>query len=82
VVVAVLFNLLVPEGWRIGVLRIEDVAIGCAVSVVAGTLFWPRGAAAVVGNDLADAFHAAGRTSRRRCGGRSGAARAPRPRRR
>ncbi|HEY3631231.1 MAG TPA: FUSC family protein [Jatrophihabitantaceae bacterium] len=60
VVVAVLFNLLVPEGWRIGVLRIEDVAIGCAVSVVAGTLFWPRGAAAVVGNDLSDAFHAGG----------------------
>jgi hypothetical protein len=60
VVVAVLFNLLVPEGWRIGVLRVEDVAIGCAVSLVAGALFWPRGAAAVVGDDLADAFHRGG----------------------
>jgi uncharacterized membrane protein YccC len=56
VVVSVLFNLLVPEGWKIGVVRIEDVAIGCAVSLVAGALFWPRGAAAVVGDDLADAF--------------------------
>jgi len=56
VMVAVLFNLLVPVGWKVGVVRIEDVAIGCAVSVVIGTLFWPRGVAAVVGDDLADAF--------------------------
>jgi uncharacterized membrane protein YccC len=56
VVVVVLFNLLVPVGWRVGVLRIEDVALGCLVSLVVGVLFWPRGAAAVVGDDLADAF--------------------------
>ena len=56
VTVAVLFNLLVPVGWKVGVVRIEDVAIGCAVSVVIGTLFWPRGVASVVGDDLADAF--------------------------
>jgi uncharacterized membrane protein YccC len=56
VVVSVLFNLLVPAGWQIGVVRIEDVAIGCAVSLVVGVLFWPRGAAALVGDDLADAF--------------------------
>jgi uncharacterized membrane protein YccC len=56
VVVVVLFNLLVPAGWRVGLLRIEDVAIGCAVSLVVGVLFWPRGAASVVGDDLADAF--------------------------
>ena len=56
VVVLVLFNLLAPAGWRVGLLRIEDVAIGCLVSVVVGVLFWPRGAASVVGDDLADAF--------------------------
>jgi len=56
VTVAVLFNLLVPIGWMVGIVRIEDVAIGCAVSVVVGSLFWPRGVAAVVGDDLADAF--------------------------
>jgi hypothetical protein len=56
VVVVVLFNLLVPAGWRVGLLRIEDVAIGCLVSLVVGVLFWPRGAASVVGDDLADAF--------------------------
>ena len=33
VTVAVLFNLLVPVGWKVGELRVEDVAIGCAVSL-------------------------------------------------
>jgi len=56
VLVAVLFNLIVPVGWHVGVVRIEDVALGCAVSVVVGALLWPRGAARVVGDDLADAF--------------------------
>ena len=56
VTVVVLFNLLVPAGWKVGLLRIQDVAIGCAVSLVVGALFWPRGAGAVVGDDLADAF--------------------------
>jgi hypothetical protein len=40
----------------VGLLRIEDVAIGCLVSLVVGVLFWPRGASSVVGDDLADAF--------------------------
>jgi len=56
VVIVVLFNLLVPVGWKVGLLRIQDVAIGCLVSLVVGVLFWPRGAASVVGDDLADAF--------------------------
>lgn len=60
VVVVVLFNLLVPVGWKVGELRIEDVAIGCAVSLVAGLIFWPRGAGAVVGDDLADAYRSGG----------------------
>jgi uncharacterized membrane protein YccC len=56
VTVAVLFNLLVPVGWTVGLVRIEDVAIGCAVSLVVGVVFWPRGISGVVGADLADAF--------------------------
>ncbi len=56
VTVVVLFNLLVPVGWKVGVLRVEDVALGCAVSILAGILFWPRGVSAVVGDDLADAY--------------------------
>jgi len=60
VVVCVLFNLLVPAGWEIGVVRIEDVAIGCAVSFAVGVLFWPRGAGSLVADDLADAFRTGG----------------------
>ena len=56
VLIAILFNLIVPVGWKVGVVRIEDVALGCAVSAVVGTLFWPRGVSSVVGDDLADAF--------------------------
>jgi len=58
VTVALIFNLIVPLGWTVGLVRVEDVAIGCAVSVVFGAMFWPRGLAAVVGDDLADAFRA------------------------
>jgi uncharacterized membrane protein YccC len=56
VTVAVLFNLLAPVGWKVGLLRVQDVAIGCGVSLVVGVLFWPRGASGVVSTDLADAF--------------------------
>jgi uncharacterized membrane protein YccC len=56
ITVVVLFNLLVPAGWKVGLLRVEDVAIGCAVSLVVGFLFWPRGVSGIVGDDLADAF--------------------------
>jgi uncharacterized membrane protein YccC len=56
VTIVVLFNLLIPAGWKVGLLRVEDVAIGCAVSLVVGFLFWPRGVSSVVGDNLADAF--------------------------
>jgi hypothetical protein len=58
VTIVVLFNLLAPAGWRVGLLRVEDVAIGCAVSIVVGLLFWPRGVSSIVGDDLADSFRA------------------------
>ena len=56
VFVLVLFNLLAPVGWRVGLVRAEDVAIGLAISLVVGLLFWPRGAAALVRQDLATAY--------------------------
>jgi uncharacterized membrane protein YccC len=59
VTVVVLFNLLAPVGWTIGLLRIEDVAIGCGVSLAVGVVLWPRGVSSVVGDDLADAFRSA-----------------------
>ncbi len=60
VVVAILFNLLVPVGVAVDIQRIEAVAIGCAVSLVVGILVWPRGAGSVVGEDLSEAFHYGG----------------------
>jgi uncharacterized membrane protein YccC len=55
-VVVILFNIIVPTGWKVGLTRIEDVAIGCGVSIVVGLLFWPRGATAALGRALSDAF--------------------------
>ena len=52
----ILFNLIEPTGWKVGLTRIEDVAIGCGVSIVVGFLFWPRGATAALGRALSDAF--------------------------
>jgi uncharacterized membrane protein YccC len=52
----IVFNILQPAGWRVGLLRVEDIAIGCAVSLVVGFLFWPRGAAVALGKELAEAY--------------------------
>jgi uncharacterized membrane protein YccC len=57
-VVVILFNIIQPIGWRVGLTRIEDVAIGCGVSIVVGILFWPRGATAALGRALSTAFAA------------------------
>jgi hypothetical protein len=52
----ILFNIIAPEGWQIGLVRIEDIAIGGAVSLLVGVLFWPRGAAAELRSSLAEAY--------------------------
>ncbi|HEY2983076.1 MAG TPA: FUSC family protein [Jatrophihabitantaceae bacterium] len=59
VVVIILFNIIAPEGWTIGLLRVEDVAFGCAASLAAGLLFWPRGAAAALGQAMSDGYRSA-----------------------
>jgi hypothetical protein len=56
VVLFVLFNIIQPVGWRVGLVRIEDVAIGFAISLGVGLLFWPRGAAALLRENLAAAY--------------------------
>jgi uncharacterized membrane protein YccC len=61
VAVVVLFNLLNPVGWSVGVVRIEDVAIGCGVSLLTGLLIWPRGAASVLRESLGGSFVLAAR---------------------
>ena len=54
-------SLLAPSGWRVGLVRVEDIAIGAAVSVLIGALFWPRGVSAIVADDLASAYRAGAR---------------------
>ena len=54
--VVILFSILQPAGWRVGLVRIEDVALGAGVSLVVGVLFWPRGAAPALRRALAEAY--------------------------
>ncbi|MGA5543152.1 FUSC family protein [Mycobacterium sp. NPDC051198] len=42
------FNLIAPTGWRVGLVRVEDVVVGALVGIVASVLLWPRGATASV----------------------------------
>jgi uncharacterized membrane protein YccC len=52
----ILFNIIAPAGWKIGLVRIEDVVIGSAVSLVAGLLFWPHGAGRSLGRAIGRAY--------------------------
>ena len=48
VFVVVLFNLFEPVGWSVGLVRVEDVVLGAAISLVVGILLWPRGATSAI----------------------------------
>ena len=52
----ILFNIIAPAGWQVGLLRVEDIALGCAVSLIIGMLFWPRGARSALRRALAEAY--------------------------
>jgi uncharacterized membrane protein YccC len=56
VVLVVLFNIIQPVGWTVGLVRVEDVAIGFAISLVVGLLLWPRGARAALRDSVAEAY--------------------------
>ncbi len=56
VVLLILFNIIQPTGWSVGLVRVEDVAIGFAISLTVGLLFWPRGARAVLRKSASDAY--------------------------
>ena len=56
VTLVILFSIAQPGGWSLILFRIEDIALGCAVSLLVGLLFWPRGASAAVGKALAEAY--------------------------
>ncbi|ABW09725.1 conserved hypothetical protein [Parafrankia sp. EAN1pec] len=57
--VLMLFNIVEPAGWRVGIVRIQDVMIGFGVSIVVGALLWPRGAVAVIRTRAESAYRSA-----------------------
>jgi uncharacterized membrane protein YccC len=54
--IIILFNLITPVGWQVGLVRIEDVAVGVGISLVTGLLLWPRGARAELVKSLAGLY--------------------------
>jgi uncharacterized membrane protein YccC len=56
VVVLIVFNIIVPSGWTLGLVRAEDVAIGCAISLAVGVLFWPRGVEQLLRESVGSAY--------------------------
>src|SRR5438132_5434611 len=47
-----------PAGWEVGLVRIEDLAVGAAISVVVGLLLWPRGARRELARSVAGFYRA------------------------
>jgi uncharacterized membrane protein YccC len=43
-----LFNLVQPQGWRTGLVRVQDIALGAGISLLVGVVLWPRGAQGAV----------------------------------
>ncbi len=52
----IVFNLISPAGWQVGLVRIEDLLVGALISLVVGVLLWPRGARRELGRALAGAY--------------------------
>lgn len=54
--VLIVFNLELPTGWQIGLVRLEDVVVGALVAMVVSLLLWPGGAASAVHRAIAGAM--------------------------
>ena len=59
--VLIVFNLMRPTGWQVGLLRIEDVLIGAGVGLVVSGLLWPGGAQAALRRAIDGAVDACSR---------------------
>ncbi len=57
-VIVVLFNLLKPSGWSLGLVRLEDVLIGAGIGLVIGMAIWPRGASSELARVVGRLFSA------------------------
>jgi len=61
IMVLIVFNLIEPAGWRIGIIRIEDVMVGALVGVAVSLLLWPRAGAVAVQRAIDGALRAGSR---------------------
>jgi uncharacterized membrane protein YccC len=59
--VLIIFNVIAPSGWQVGLIRVQDVVIGASVGIVVSVLLWPRGATASVSKAV-DAAYIVGST--------------------
>jgi uncharacterized membrane protein YccC len=59
--VLIVFNMMRPTGWQIGLIRVEDVVLGALVGLVVSMLLWPGGAQAAMQRAIGDAIGACSR---------------------
>jgi uncharacterized membrane protein YccC len=52
----IVFNLISPAGWQVGIVRIEDLLIGAFISLLVGVLLWPGGARRELARALASVY--------------------------
>jgi len=52
----VVFNLISPAGWQVGLVRVEDLLVGAFISLLVGLLLWPQGARREFARSLADLY--------------------------
>ena len=52
----IVFNLISPAGWQVGLVRLEDLLVGTVISLVVGLLLWPSGARREFGRAVASAY--------------------------
>ncbi|HSS92899.1 MAG TPA: FUSC family protein [Candidatus Dormibacteraeota bacterium] len=50
------FNLISPAGWQVGLVRLEDLIVGAFISLLVGLLLWPQGARRELARDLGDVY--------------------------
>jgi uncharacterized membrane protein YgaE (UPF0421/DUF939 family) len=54
--VLIIFNLIAPTGWSVGLIRIEDVIVGAMVGIVVSVLLWPLGVRKRVSKVIDESF--------------------------
>jgi uncharacterized membrane protein YccC len=59
--VLIVFNLMRPTGWQIGLIRVEDVVLGALVGLAVSMLLWPGGAQSAMHRAVGDAVTACSR---------------------